>query len=76
MPPTSEPTKPLRFSVQIKAENIERLDRVSEKTGISRPQLVDHLIERQSVRELISQVREAGITPRPVGKAKQSVWRK
>lgn len=64
-----------KMAVQISVDCIDRIDHAAEATGLTRPRIIEHLIERQSPRELIRLLKAEKPTPSRTGRPKMSVFK-
>ena len=62
-------------TISVDLATYDRLARAAEQTGLSRAQIVDHLIQSRPLRELVRELKAANIRPRPPGRRKTSIFR-
>lgn len=64
-----------KIAIQISAACMERLDQAAEATGLTRPRIIEHLIERIPPRELIRLLKAEKPQPSRSGRPKLSIFR-
>lgn len=64
-----------RVSLLIPAKDAEVFDAVVQETGLSRPQIIQYLLSRQTTGELIAALKEAKIQPNRKGRKKESIFK-
>lgn len=76
MPNSDDRTQPRRVSIQISREASIRLDTASKQVDLTRPRIIEHLIMRLPLRDLVRLLKTEAPSPTRLGRPKQSVFDK
>jgi hypothetical protein len=75
MASSDETAQPKRTSVQLAQAAIARLDEAAAKTGLTRPRILEHLVLRTNLRDLVKLLKSEKPQPSRPGRPKQSLYR-
>lgn len=67
----ADPAGPRSRPVQVSAAAYEAVSKVCEQTDISRAQIIDYLLTKFTVKEMVSMLKGDAVKRRPVGKPKR-----
>ena len=65
-----------RTTVQLSADAMARVDQAASQTGLTRPRVLEHLVLRASLRDLVRLLKAEKPEPSRPGRPKQSVFQK